>query len=79
MLLKVEVSKQSLKDSFHAIFPMIFLFFIPHSWFLISLNMLSMLLKVYVYVYVKKEEPSTVGIFGILFQAIIIAGYIEAL
>jgi len=79
MVLKLVITKQLVKDTFHAVFPMIFLFFIPHSWLLVALNILSIGLKTYVYNYLKDEEPSDVAIFGILFQAIMITGYVEAL
>ena len=79
MVLKLEITKQSLKDIFHAVFPVVFLFFIPHSWLLVALNILSIGLKTYVYTYLRNEEPSRVAIIGMLFQAIITTGYIEAL
>ena len=80
MTLQTKITAHFLKDMFHAIFPTIFLFFIPHSWLMVALNMVSILLKTYVYTYLRNvEEISQAAIFGILFQAILITGYIEVL
>lgn len=75
-----ELNAQLIKDIFHAVMPIVLMYVLPQSWITLGIVYAYVILKGYVYTFLKDpNEMSVVAMFGILLNAIFIVGYIDAL
>ena len=71
---------QLAKDVFHFIFPIALICIMPQGWTTAIIGFIHFVVKSYVYIYIKNpDDLSTIAGIGMLLQAIILTGYVEAL
>ena len=75
-----ELNAQLIKDIFHAVMPIILMCLLPQSWVTLGIVYAYMVLKVYVYAFLRDpNEMSVVAMMGLLINTIALVGYIDAL
>ena len=71
---------QLVKDIFHFIFPIALLFTLPQGWTTLMIVFSYFVVKSYVYIFIKKQDELTdIATIGLILQAFILTGYVEAL
>ena len=80
MKITITITAQILKDIFHAVAPILLMFFLPQGWRTFFIVYVYILLKMYVYFFIKDfDKLSVVAVIGLLIDVILITGYLEAL
>ena len=80
MKINLVITIQDIKDIFHAVMPIVLMIILPHGWITFGIVYAYIMIKSYVYTFIKNpNNMSVIAIIGLLINFIAAVGYINGL